>query len=156
MFDHAFYASDLRKNLDDVAVGIAEEDGAVTERVIGERMRELDAPGFKHGCALHHQVRRDAERHLRRQRALRRRRIVEQPAARGQRQRIGPDAVLDPLVAQCALKRKLHHRSVEIAHRLHVAHEDDGIVDLPDLAEGIHCRILLTGRGRPYRYLSPE
>jgi hypothetical protein len=41
-------------------------------------------------------------------------------------------------VAERPKQRKLHHRPAEVAHRRHVAHEDDGVVDLPDLAERVH------------------
>jgi hypothetical protein len=65
-----------------------------------------------------------------------------------QRQGIGADAVLDPVVAERAIDGKSHHFSIEVAHRIHVAGEDDGVVDLSDLTERVHYLLFLIGHRR--------
>src|SRR5262249_35900436 len=85
---------------------------------------------------------RDAEGELQRQRAVRRPRIVPHHAVLGQHQQAGTDAVLDPAALQLAVHLEAHDVSVEFAHGVHVAGEQDRAIEMADVMEGIHRSLL--------------
>jgi len=57
---------DLRVDLQHVAVGIAEEDRAMAERMVGQWRDQRNALGLQRRRAFSHELRRDAERQLQR------------------------------------------------------------------------------------------
>src|SRR5262245_7599127 len=108
------------------------------EGLVRQRRDELDAFGLERRRALGHDLRGDAERELQGGRAWSWQRVVELPAMGSQRQARRSDAILEPAVAQGTYQRELHDRLVEVPHRFNVADEDDGVIDLANLAESLH------------------
>ena len=76
------------------------------------------------------------ESELQRSAAGGRRRILRRPARPRQSKRVAADLIFDPSRRQLARQRKAENLFVEAAHRRHVAHEDDGVVDGADGLEG--------------------
>lgn len=76
------------------------------------------------------------EGQLQRGTARRRRRVSRGSARPCESQRAGAQAVLDPVRRQLPQQRKCEDVFIEAPHRRHVAHENDGVVDRTDGAEG--------------------
>jgi len=102
------------------------------ERAVGRWRDELDALPNEFVGALIDFRRRDLEGELKRGAAGRRWWVLGRQARPGECQRIAADLVFEPTGRQFPRQREAQHALVEAAHRCHVAHEDDRVVDRAD------------------------
>src|SRR5262245_16854485 len=74
-----------------------------------------------------------------------------------QRERVRSDAVFEPAITQLSRQRELQHLLVEVPHRIEVAGEHDGVVDLTDFTESGHGRRAgcVDGHGAPQGAQAP-
>src|SRR5262245_12542627 len=76
--------------------------------------------------------------------------VVEPRAMCCERQGRRTDTILDPAITQGTQQREFHNVFVEVPHRIHVASEDNGVVDLSNLAERLHGDGSLVGLALGY------
>src|SRR4051812_4038761 len=91
-----------------------------------------DAPLFQCACAGRHLGRRDPKGKLQRQHTYRRRGIVKNGAALRECEDIGTNPEFHASWPELLVEWKAERHAVERAHRLHLARENHGVVEITD------------------------
>ena len=101
----------LRIHLQQIPVGIPEEQRAMPERLVGRRLEQIDAVPHQFVGAAIDVIDRNLERELQRSAACGRRRILRRPARPRQRKRVAADLIFDPSRRQLPRQRKMQNAS---------------------------------------------
>src|SRR5215831_17463399 len=123
---------DVREDLQEVSVGVAEEEGAVAEDLVGGRGEQGDAVSDELVGALIDFGDGNLEGQLKRGTPVRRWRILRSEAWPGQGQGVVAHPIFDPTWRKLSEERQAEDVFVEATHRGHVTHEDDRVVDRPN------------------------
>ena len=127
---------DVRIEFQQISVGIPEEHRAMAERLVGRRRQQIDAATDEFIGAGIDFRRRHLEGQLQRSRARWYRRVGGGAARPRQTPACCCRSGIRTSPVKLPQQGKAKNVFVEAAHRRHVAHEDDGVVDGADGVEG--------------------
>src|SRR5215470_3654296 len=120
---------DVCEDLQEVSVGIAEEQGAMAEDLVAGRGKKSDAVSDELVGVLVDFGDGNLEGQLKRGTPVGRWRILRSEAWPGQGQRVVAYPIFDPIWRELAEQRQAEDVFVEATHRGHVTHENNRVVD---------------------------